>query len=145
MRASLPSGRFGQDRHKPEGKWVQTTTTVKVAGLRHRRGAVNAFLQGVANAEGGKQLYGVRVRPDPSNKHDRNAIAVDGFVGERVWHIGFLDRDTAEEITRDLVSKGIPISAELYSLWHGDDGYIDVNIIILAPNGYSMRKRLQSQ
>ncbi|WP_309085735.1 HIRAN domain-containing protein [Chelativorans sp.] len=139
----LPSGKFGQDRYKPDGKWVQTTTAVKVVGLQHRQDAVRSFVMAVALAEGEGQRYGVRLRPDPANPHDKNAIAVDGYVSMDRWHIGFLDRVTAKELHRDLISVGIPIEAELYSLWRGDDGYIDVNLIVLAPPGHSMKKRLR--
>lgn len=143
-RPSLPSGKFGQDRHKPEGKWVQTTTTLKVAGVRHRQDAVHDFMRAVARAQGGSTRYGVNLRPDPTNAHDKNAIAVDGYAGSDRWHIGFLDRDTAAELHRDLISNGIRIDAELYSLWRGDDGYVDVNVIVLAPPGHSMKKRLNA-
>lgn len=143
FRGPLPSGKFGLDRHKPPGQWVQTTMTVKVVGLQHRRSDVDAFFAATAAAERNRTPYGVRLKPDPNNPHDRNAIAVDGYAGGGNWHIGFLDRDTAAEISRDLISAGIPIEAELYSLWNGDDGYVDANVIVLAPSGYGLKARLR--
>jgi hypothetical protein len=63
--------------------------------------------------------------------------------GPKDGNVGYLDRGTAGGITRDLVSKGIPAAAELYNLWVGDDGYIKIKIIILAPPGYGMKARLR--
>jgi hypothetical protein len=140
---SLPRGRFGQDRHGPQGAWVQTTNVRQIVGIQHRRNDVEAFCQAVHSAERGGQLYGVNLRPEPHNTHDRNAIAVDGFAGGRKWHVGYLDRNTAEEINRDLLSKGVPIDGELYAIWIADDGYIEIKVIVLAPPGNSMKVRLK--
>lgn len=104
-----------------------------------------AFCNAVYAAELSHKGYGVQLRPDPSNLHDRNAIAVDGKVGAQSWHLGFLDRETAKEINIELILKGMPVAAELYNLWIGDDGYIDVKIIVLAPPGYSMSTRMRRQ
>lgn len=143
LTGKLPRGRFGQDRHKPEGQWVQTTTVTTVVGIQHRRNDVELFCQAVEAAARKQQRYGVRLRPTPDNPHDQNAIAVDGFAGGQTWHVGFLDRDTAKEITRDLVLKGIPIDAELYRIWIADDGYIEIQVIVLAPPGNSTKVRLK--
>ena len=140
---TLRTGRFGEDRHKPDGNWVQTTLVETVVGIQHRQSEVLAFCGAVQGAELSNTPYGVQVRPEPSNSHDQNAIAVDGFVGKQRWHVGYLGRDTAKEINRDLVSKKIPIAAELYNLWIGDDGYIDIKIIILAPSGYGTKARIR--
>lgn len=140
---ALARGRFGEDRHKPSGDWVQTTVVVKVAGVQHRRAAAIDFANRVAAIEGSSTLYGVRLRPEPSNPYDRNAIAVDGFVGDRVWHLGFLDRETAREIVEDLVCRGVPIAALLYAIYVGGDGYIDISVIVLAPPGNGTKARLK--
>lgn len=141
----LRTGRFGADRHKPRGEWVQTTTVVAVVGIQYRRSEVTKFCRAVQAAERSKKVhYGVRLRPEPTNPHDANAIAVDGVVENQRWHVGYLDRDTADELNRDLISMGVPIAAELYNLWVGDDGYADIKIIILAPPGYGMKTRLKA-
>lgn len=139
------AGRFGKARHKPAGEWVQTTMMVRVAGVTYRHGAAASFAAAVQLAEQTARPYGVRLRPDPDNPADPNAIAVDGFAAGESWHVGFLDRDTAEEITRDLVKSGVPIAAELYEIWLGDDGFIDIKIIVLAPPGHSLKSRLKRQ
>lgn len=98
----------------------------------------------VRAAELARRPYGVHLRPDPGNPHDPNAIAAYGFADGKTWHVGFLDRDTAQEITRDLISNGVAIDAELYAIWVADDGYIEIKLIVLAPPGHSMKKRLRS-
>lgn len=140
---SLPSGRFGQDRHKPSGEWVETTLAVPVAGLHHRRDHTLSFFSAAQEAQLGHAPYGVELRPAPDNENDPNAIEVWGHALGKSWHIGFLDHDAAREITKDLVSKDIPIAAELYALWIGHNGHMDVKIIVLAPPGNSMNERLK--
>jgi hypothetical protein len=114
---------------------------VKVAGIHHRRVDVRHFCSCVQTAERAGRHYGVDLLPEPENPHDRNAIAVYGHVGRASWKIGYLDRDTAKEITNDVLKKGLTITAELYSIWLGYDGYCDVNVIVLAPPGHSMSSR----
>lgn len=138
-------GRYGKARHGVPGDWVQTTTMIRLAGGNHRLGNVYAFTNAVIRAERTGQEYGLTVLPEPSNAYDRNAIAVYGVALGEKWHIGYLDADTAKEISRDLVSKSIPIAAELYEIWIGTDGGIDVKLIVLAPPGNGMKARLRSR
>ena len=142
--ASKPTaGRFGKDRYKPSGVWVQTTMMVSVAGTSFRRPQAASFANAVRRAERSGARYGVRLSPEPSNPHDANAIAVYGAIDDRSWHVGYLDRETAEEITRDLVSQGVPIAAELYEIWVGSEGHIDIKIIVLAPSGHGVKARMR--
>lgn len=144
------SERIGQARHKPVGDWVQTTMVVSIAGIQFRKRDVEAFVKAVRQAEFAGLRYGVRLEHQPRNEHDPNAIAVFGQAetkgwfrsGLREWHIGFLDRDTACELVRDLLARGISIAGELYQIYVGDEGFIDVKVIVLAPPGHSMKKRL---
>jgi hypothetical protein len=138
-------GRFGKDRHATPGAWVQTTMMIKVKGIQHRGSAVGAFATAVQAAERHRAYYGVTLKPEPGNSHDKNAIAVYGIASGAEWHLGYLDAYTAEEINRDLVSKGIPIAAELYEIWVSDEGFIDVKIIVLAPPGYGHKARVKAR
>ncbi|PWL18154.1 hypothetical protein DKP76_10570 [Falsochrobactrum shanghaiense] len=137
-------GRFAKDRHKPEGKWVQTTMMIKAAGVAHRKQAALEFAQAAKSASDAGQRYGVTVTPDRNNAHDQNAIAVHGFVGSRSWHVGYLDRNTAAELHHDLLSKKIPIAGELYEIYVGSDSYMEIKLIILAPPGHSMKARIKA-
>lgn len=139
------TGRFGTDRHKPVGAWVQTTMTVSVTGIQHRKSAVGAFCRAVRQATKNQARYGVRLRPEPGNQHDPNAIAVDGFAGSGSWHIGYLSRDLAKEIRDDLLDKGVPIDAELYNIWVGDNDFTEINVIVLAPPGHGMKARVKGR
>lgn len=136
-------GRYGKERHGVPGDWVQTTMMIRLAGGNHRLDNVHAYTNAVIQAERNGREYGLTLVPEPSNAHDRNAIAVYGVAGGGKWHIGYLDADTAEEINRDLVSKSIPIAAELYEIWIGNDDGIDVKLIVLAPPGNGTKARLK--
>jgi hypothetical protein len=75
---TLPTGQFGKARHKPEGKWVQTTMVVEVMGINHRRSDVEAYCKAVHRSEMAGEVYGVTPRPDQANARDKNAIAIHG-------------------------------------------------------------------
>jgi hypothetical protein len=139
----LVNGRFGTDRHQPFGKWVQATHILQVAGLNHRRTNVLAFFGAVQAAERSNAYYGIEFRPDLKNTHDRNAIAVDGVVRDKRWHIGYLDRESAKAVHDDLLCKGTPIAGEIYNLWASGDGYLEVKIFVLAPPGNGVKARLE--
>lgn len=57
------------------------------------------------------------------------------------WHIGYLDRELASELVSDFIKKDIPIAAELHSIYESDRGFLDFNIIIIAPPGHSESAR----
>lgn len=141
--------RYGQSRHKPAGEWVQTTLAESVVGVHHRKANAVAFARAARKAEAQGLIYGVELEHRPDNRHDPNAIAVIGIAewkgwfrrGVERWHIGYLDRDIAAEIVADLVSKDIPVAAELYSICEGQEGYLDFKVIVLAPPGYSASTR----
>jgi hypothetical protein len=141
--------RYGQNRHKPQGSWVQTTMAESVVGVQYRKANAVAFARAARKAESKGLVYGVELEHRPDNAHDSNAIAVIGVAqrkgwfkrGVERWHIGYLDRDIAAEIGRDLVSKAKPVAAELYSIYEGKDGYLDFKVIVLAPPGHSTKVR----
>lgn len=142
--------KFGTARYMPEGDWVRATATLSVVGLQFRRGAVEGFCRAVTKAEAKGRWYGVDVRPNPRNQHDPNAIEVFGVVDvkpwfgrvkRQAWHVGFIDRDTAAGLARDLTGRNLPIAGELYSIYRGHDDFVDIKVLILAPPGNSQSKR----
>jgi hypothetical protein len=144
--------RYAQDRHMPEGKWVQTMLAENIVGVHHRKADATTFARAARRAEAKGLQYGVPLEHRPDNPHDANAIAVIGVAEQKGWftrrighwHIGYLDRDVAAEIINDLVSKGIAVAAELYSIYEGDDGFLDFKVIVLAQPGYSTKARLRA-
>ncbi|WP_029583561.1 HIRAN domain-containing protein [Bradyrhizobium sp. URHD0069] len=137
----------------PDGKWVQTTLAESIVGVHHRKANAIAFARAARRAEVKGLVYGVQLEHRPDNPHDTNAIAVIGVAEQKgwfsrsigQWHIGYLDRDVAAEITSDLVSKGIAVAAELYSIYEGKDGFLDFKVIVLAPPGNSTKARLRAK
>lgn len=145
--------RYAQDRHRPDGEWVQTSLAESVVGVHHRKADAIAFARAAKNAEAKGFVYGVELEHHPDNPHDSNAIAVIGLAERKGWfkrtvdrwQIGYLDRDTAAEVIADLVSKGIPVAAELYSVYEGKDGFLDFKVIVLAPPGHGTKVRQRSR
>lgn len=142
--------KFATDRHRPPGDWVQATGVEKVAGIQYRKGACKSWSRHIAKSQRAGMAYGVELAPEPANPADRNAIAVYGFaetpglfhkrVRKRL-HVGYLPRETAADIQRDLISQGLPIAGELYSIYWGRGDYFDVNVIVLAPPGHGRSTR----
>jgi len=145
--------RIGKDRHKPAGQWVQTTMVESVVGVQYRRADAQAFVSAVRKAEQKGLVYGLQLEHRPNNPKDPNAIAVFGVaerkgwfkVGVKEWLVGYLNRDLAAELVRDLLGRGTPVAAELYEIYIGDTEFIDIKLIVLAPPGHSMKKRLAGQ
>jgi len=145
--------RYGQNRYRPDGEWVKTTLTESVVGVHYRKADAIAFARAARKAEAKGLVYGVELEHRPDNEHDPNAIAVIGFAERKGWfkctvnrwHIGYLDRDIAAEIVGDLASKGIPVAAELFSIYESDNGYLDFKVIVLAPPGNSMKVRQRAK
>jgi hypothetical protein len=137
----------------PDGKWVQTTLTESVVGVHHRKADAIVCANAARKAEAKGLQYGVQLEHRPDNPHDSNAIAVigvaeqKGWFSRRIgqWHIGYLDRDVASEIVSDLVSNGIAVAAQLYSIYEGKDGFLDFKVIVLAPPGHSTKARRRAE
>lgn len=142
--------KFGLRRHRPEGNWVQTAPMTEVVGWQYRRRDVARFCKAVCKAERRGEIYGLRIERQPKNVHDANAIAVYGqasvqslFRGSRLqeWHIGFVDRTLAAELVADLCERGLPIAAEMYSIYISNAGFHEIRFFVLAPPGWSVKKR----
>ena len=137
----------------PACEWVQTTLAESIVGVHHRKANAVAFARAARKAEARSLVYGVELEHHPGNRHDPNAIAIFGVAEQKGWfrrtvgrwHIGYLDRDVAADIVGDLVSKGIPVAAELYSIYEGNDGFLDFKVIVLAPAGYSTKARQRAR
>ena len=75
--------RHGQDRHKPDGQWVQTWIAESVVGVQYRKADAVAFAKAARNAEARGWVYGVELEHRPDNPHDSNAIAIIGIAERR--------------------------------------------------------------
>ncbi|WP_367115953.1 HIRAN domain-containing protein [Xanthobacter sp.] len=145
----MTSIKFGQNRYKPAGEWVQATHLLKVAGLDHRRSDVDRFCVAVRSAEQNRLPYGLRLKLEPNNAHDSNAIAVIGYATvplifgrskELSYHIGYVPAEESRSIYADLIGNGIEISSELYAIYESGH-YIEVSFFVLGPPGYGVKSR----
>ena len=65
---------------------------VEVAGESHYPEAIRAALGSDVKADGSETTVTVRLLPEPTNKHDRNAVAVWSDFGK----VGYLPRPEAK-------------------------------------------------
>lgn len=110
---------------------------VEVAGLRYRRDAAADFVKGAERAGSGG--FGISPRREPDNPHSNNgtATAVDGWwlrrglFGEKreVRHLGYLPSWASHECLFEKIPEPA-IHLDLYSCYLGDDGFVDVDMII---------------
>ncbi len=143
--------KYGKDRHKPAGDWVQTTYLTEVAGVNFRKPEVIAFAVAVRHAENRGLMYGLKMAREPNNEHDSNAIAIYGSAQVKgwfrnklhEWHIGYVPAHLAVDVTQNLINAGVPVDIELYQIVEGIGHYYEVQFFILAPPGYGVRKRLK--
>lgn len=143
--------KYGKDRHKPPGVWVQTTHLTDAVGLSHRKPDVILFAQAVKKAEKQCLPYGLVIERQPNNAHDPNAIALYGVattkgwfgVKQHEWHIGFVPADVAADVSPNLIDAGVPVAVELYGITEGSDDFYEVKFLILGPSGYGVKKRLR--
>ena len=137
----MSGDKFGRDRHAPTGDWARASEYLEAVGVHHRLSSTRQFASAVREAERRKLRYGIRLQPEPSNPHDRNAIRLVGhcevarlFGGPAVkeWHVGYVDRETAERLNAKFISRGASLEGELYGIYVSDDGYIDINYFALS-------------
>lgn len=139
----------------PAGKsWrkINNGMTIEVAGLRHRKPSVAAFIR-AANAAG-SGYFGVEARREPRNWHSKYATAVDGWWNgmglltsarrRRTIHLGYLPEWASQEC---LLGKSPEpaIFVELYSCYLGYDGFVDVDIIVHVERTAEEVRELESQ
>jgi tetratricopeptide (TPR) repeat protein len=139
----MEAERFGTDRHRPDGHWVQNTPLLEVAGIEHHKHKALAFAHAVKAAERAQAAYGVRIEPEPNNRSDANAIKVIGLATVKPilgparieeFHVGYVDRITARELTTDLIATGHPYAAEL-SCVYLQNAFVAVHYHVLVPKG----------
>lgn len=143
--------KYGKNRQRPPGKWVQASALEEVWGIKHRKNNARAFCHAVKDADKAGLEYGVALAPQPENPEDSNAIAVLGqcmvkpwFRAPRLkeWHVGYVRRDLASELQDEFLSKDVPIASELYEIFEQRDFY-EIKFFILAPPGNSHSARLR--
>ena len=103
----------------PAGDWVQWkigSGWFDVQGLFNRKEAVREFLRLAAQADERGEPFGALLKPEPDNKHDKNAMQVIGTLGpheaptSRVF-LGYVPADVAAEVAS--FPEGMPIAVEL--------------------------------
>ncbi|WP_336799560.1 HIRAN domain-containing protein [Kaistia sp. MMO-174] len=106
------------------GAWID------VMGVRYRRAAAGEFLKGAWSAIQRTKPYGLRARPEPDNKWDANAIAIDGYfstsLGFRTIHVGYLPSEVAEDL------QGREYKVAMASGYLSDSGFADIELIVFA-------------
>jgi hypothetical protein len=109
---------------------------VKVAGTSYRAADAERFLRAAEESEVTGREYGLNLRREPTNRHDPNAVIVEGywkrpgFLGERVQRvvIGYLPADFAKGLSRR--GSNQILAAQLKNGWIGDEGGVSVDIAV---------------
>jgi hypothetical protein len=149
--------RFGRNRYQPDGLWVQTSQLFEIAGVSYRLKEARAWASAAKRAEVNGDRYGVKLELEPGNPHDPNATRVIGVASRRIllgrmtekeWHLGYVPRELAAEVHRDLIDSNIELAAELYDIQTNEvegHSYIDIRVFILAPPGHGLNARIANE
>ncbi len=133
--------KFGQDRYLPEGDWTSAVDAAAVAGTKFRKNQAHEFAKAVKVAEQKGLEYGLELEPEPDNRADPNAIKVIGFaetagwfgrVQFQEWHVGYLHKDLAKTLHKDVLAKDVEIVAELHHVAQ-DGEKVDIEMSVLQP------------
>ena len=138
-------------RGRPPGEWRQFRVAERVAGLKHRKADLGRFGEGASRAEKEGLDFGLDLQRQPINRHDKNAIMVQGrwTVQQKPWfrpatkrvekvQIGWIDRDAAAYLA--LAGPNFPIAAEFYEMAVANDpdpelGFgVIIKVIVLIPS-----------
>jgi hypothetical protein len=134
---------------RPDAQHTRCSHPLAVIGLKERIASFIAFADAADHAAKKGLRFGLEIEPDPSNTLTANALKVIGVaqskswlgkLSAQQWDLGHIWHVAADEIHRDLVAKGVPIAAELYSI-HYDKDDPEVKLYILAPKEHSASKR----
>ncbi|HEV7693919.1 MAG TPA: HIRAN domain-containing protein [Hyphomonadaceae bacterium] len=112
---------------------------VKVAGASYRADDVEAFLRAAEHCQASGLKFGVMLRREPTNSHDPNAIAVDGFwessgflrSRENSVMLGYIPADLARTI-KERSTRNSLMAALLKNGWIGDEGGVAIDIAVFV-------------
>ena len=117
----------------PLGEWERSTPLLTVQGVHYRLPDATAFAKAALKLYEAGKPFGLLVEPEPSNPHDRDALKVIGWGGGSSRQIGYVD---AVEAARAAARyPGVHLGAELYSLYLGGGGFVDIRFFLSAPAG----------
>ncbi len=105
---------------------------LEVVGIQHRKKAAQRF------ATGNQQR--LKLKPEPSNEYDPNAISVigvwkDSSGQERTAHIGYLNKNLARVLTRSGYAQRVLARLESIFQNERDNTWIGVDFQLLGPKG----------
>ena len=105
---------------------------LEVVGIQHRKKAAQRF------ATGNQQR--LKLKPEPSNEYDPNAIRVigvwkDSSGQERTAHIGYLNKNLARILTRSGYAQRVLARLEAICQNERDNTWIGVDFQLLGPKG----------
>ncbi len=133
--------KFGQDRYLPEGDWSSAVEAAAVAGTKFRKNQAHEFAKAVKSAEKSGLEYGLELEPEPDNRADPNAIKVIGFaetagwfgrVQFQEWHVGYLQKDLAKSLRKEMLAEDADVVAELHHVTV-DGEKVNIEMSVLKP------------
>jgi hypothetical protein len=107
--------------------------SLEVAGVTHREKACERFARG--------QQQSLRLEPEPSNRHDKNAIRIigvwiDSSGKEQSTRVGYVDRDVAKILTQHgYVPSVLPRLKSIFPMESRDHVWVGISYQILGPKG----------
>jgi len=132
-------------RTRPSGNWRQVSPLFEIAGLFYRRTDAKRFLAALQSPQPYSESFLPLVaRRDPTNRHDANAIAIDGqwqrrsrlwpFKRDRITeraHLGFVPAEIAAELAS---APGSELAIDFYDYSTDHRGEMAIRCLVLLPS-----------
>jgi hypothetical protein len=104
-----------------------------IAGIHHYKEEALEFFHGAQACEKKDRFYACMLMPEPSNRFDKNAIAVWGVWTEKKWFktkqrqekIGYIPAEFAAEVAENAPPEAY-LKAELDELKLSSSGFLDI-------------------
>jgi hypothetical protein len=137
LRAAALPGTFDASRsERPSGhRWRIWRDGIGLAGVVFREPVVARFLIEVQALERhGEGRYGLLLRREPNNPHDRNALAVLGWAysPEHCGELGYIPKEVSADIATTL-PPDIPLAATLSRVFVPEPRVLWVGVRVLIP------------
>lgn len=115
----------------PPGEWRRATPLLTVHGIQYRKEEATAFARAAFKLYDAGRPFGIVIEREPDNPADRNALKVIGWGGGVSRHVGYVEALEAARAAERY--PGVHLAADLYSLYLGSGGFMDIRYFLSVP------------
>lgn len=115
----------------PAGEWKRATPLLTVRGIIYHYQEALAFAKAAIRLHDVDKPFGLLIEREPDNPHGKTALKVMGWGGGVSRHIGYVESLESHRSAERY--PGCYLAAELYSVYLGGGGFVDVRYFLTVP------------